>query len=118
MVRIIDTQLNRCRRRAGAVLGRAVQAVTRLGQHSVYNAGGRPIQIQGQQYFAFIRAGRVEPPNTWKIHVSPRLGLRPLERVFVAELLARGLAVEFPVDLDPSAIDPSVPSLGLASQHL
>ena len=46
------------------------------------------------------------------------LGLRPLERVFVTELLARGLAVEFPVDLDPSAIDPSVPSLGLASQHL
>ena len=45
------------------------------------------------------------------------LGLRPLERVLVTELLAGGLAVELPVDLDASAIGPSVPSLGLAFQH-
>ncbi len=45
------------------------------------------------------------------------LGLRPLERVLIAELLAGGLAVELPVDLDTSAIAPPVPSLGLAFQH-
>ena len=47
----------------------------------------------------------------------PGLGLRPLERVFVVELLASGLAVELPVDFDASAIGPSVPGLGLAFQN-
>ena len=46
-----------------------------------------------------------------------QLGLRPLERVFVVELLASGLAVELPVDFDGSAIGPSVPGLGLAFQN-
>lgn len=50
--------------------------------------------------------------------ISPLLGFRPLERVFVAKLLSGSFAIELPVDFDPVAIHSSVPSLGLAVQHL
>src|ERR1035441_1610915 len=64
---------------------------------------------------------RMQPPvgKRWatRQNLTLRLGLRPLERVFVVELLASGLAVELPVDFDASAIGPSVPGLGLAFQN-
>ena len=55
-----------------------------------------------------------DPPNTRHQSLENVLGLRPRERLaFVAELVASGSAVEFPIDFDTVPVHAAVPSSGL-----
>src|ERR1039457_69336 len=95
----------------GLFANRLAWAVAKLKEAEILAASGRGV------YRMTDRGKALLEKNPAKITIKTLLGLRPLERVFVVELLASGLAVELPVDFDASAIGPSVPGLGLAFQN-